>query len=231
MDRNSKDYFENLVSGHKSSLPPDEKFVGADEEIFENAPEAVVAKVEKIAISKPKTKRKKLAVKEEREEEPEEQENLEEEPEEEIEKTEEPEEEISGKRELKEEKNNDDDDSFLSAGSFSSDAEGQLTIDVFQTPDEIIIQSTVAGVSPEDLNIDITSESVSIKGKRERREKIKDDDFFYQECYWGKFSRSVILPQEIDPDKSVAELKEGVLTIHLPKINRDRAKRVKIKLT
>jgi len=114
---------------------------------------------------------------------------------------------------------------------FSIEPEGQLTVDVFQTPDEIIIQSTVAGVKPEDLTIDITSESVSIKGKREMQDKIKEDDYFYQECYWGRFSRSIILPQEIDPEKADASLKNGVLTIRLPKINRDKAKKLRVKLS
>jgi len=114
---------------------------------------------------------------------------------------------------------------------FSIEPEGQLTVDVFQTPDEIVIQSTVAGVKPEDLAIDITGESVSIKGKREMQERIKEDDYFYQECYWGRFSRSIILPQEIDPEKSDASLKNGVLTIRLPKINRDKAKKLRVKLS
>ena len=123
------------------------------------------------------------------------------------------------------------DETDFFSDSFLGEAEGQLTVDVYQNEDEIIIQSTVAGVTPEDLSIDITSESVSIKGKRKRNEEIKEENFFYQECYWGRFSRSIILPQEIDPDKADAELKDGVLTLRLPKINRDKAKRVKIKLS
>lgn len=107
--------------------------------------------------------------------------------------------------------------------------EGQLAIDVFQTPDEIIIESTIAGVNPEDLDVDITPESVTIRGKRAREKRISDEDYFYQECYWGRFSRSIILPQEIDAENSVANLKNGVLTIRMPKINRQKAKKLKIK--
>jgi HSP20 family protein len=109
------------------------------------------------------------------------------------------------------------------------EGEGQLTIDVYQNPDEIIIESTIAGVKPEDLDIAITNEKVTIHGKREKHEKIKDEDYFYQECYWGKFSREIILPQEIDADKSVASLKNGILTIHLPKLNRSKTKKLKVK--
>lgn len=109
------------------------------------------------------------------------------------------------------------------------EGEGQLTIDVYQNENEIIIQSTIAGVNQEDLEININAESVSIKGQRHRGEKISEKDYFYQECFWGRFSRSVILPQEIDPDRSTAQLKNGVLTIRLPKINKEKTKKIKVK--
>lgn len=109
------------------------------------------------------------------------------------------------------------------------EGEGQLTIDVYQTPDEIVVESTIAGVKPEDLDISITNEAVTIRGKREKTETIKDEDYFYQECYWGKFSRSIILPQEIDSEKAVASLKNGILVIKLPKLNRQKTKKLKIK--
>ena len=109
------------------------------------------------------------------------------------------------------------------------EGEGQLTIDVYQTPEEVVVESTIAGVKPEDLDISITNEAVTIRGKREKTETIKDEDYFYQECYWGKFSRSIILPQEIDADKAVASLKNGILIIRLPKLNRQKSKKLKIK--
>ena len=112
---------------------------------------------------------------------------------------------------------------------FIEEAEGQLTVDVYQIPSEIIIQSTVAGIMPDDLDIAITNESVTIKGKREKNEKIKDEDYFYQECYWGKFARTIILPQEIDAEGAVAGMKNGVLTIKLPKLDREKTKKLKVK--
>ena len=116
-----------------------------------------------------------------------------------------------------------------SADGIFEEGEGQLTIDVYQTPDEIVIESTIAGVKPEDLDISITNEAVVIHGKREKTETIKDEDYFYQECYWGKFSRSIILPQEVDADKAVASLKNGILLIKLPKLNREKTKKLKVK--
>ncbi len=112
---------------------------------------------------------------------------------------------------------------------FMEEAEGQLTVDVYQTSTEIVIQSTVAGVAPEDLDISITNESVTIRGKREKSEKVKEDDYFYQECYWGRFSRTIILPQEIDAERATAGMKNGVLTIRLPKLDREKTKKLKIK--
>ena len=115
------------------------------------------------------------------------------------------------------------------ADDLFEEGEGQLTIDVYQTPEAIIVESPIAGVNPEDLDVDITSESVTIRGKRERHQRVKDEDYFYQECYWGKFSRSVILPQEIDAEKSEAIIKDGVLTIKMPKLNRQRSKKLKVR--
>lgn len=114
--------------------------------------------------------------------------------------------------------------------TLDEDTEGQLTVDVYQTKDEIIVQSTVAGVNPEDLEINITTEAVTIRGKREKMEKIEEKDYFYQECFWGRFSRSIILPQEVDPEKSTASIKNGVLTIRMPKLNRQKTKKLKVKI-
>lgn len=112
---------------------------------------------------------------------------------------------------------------------FFEKAEGELTVDVYQTDDEIIIKSTLAGVSADDLEINVTRESVTIKGERRREEKISEKDYFYQECFWGTFSRSVILPQEIDPEHANASIKNGILTLKLPKLDKKKAKKLKVK--
>jgi len=107
--------------------------------------------------------------------------------------------------------------------------EGQLMVDVYQTPTEIVIKSTVAGVNPEDIDISIVNDMITIKGRRVLDENIKNEDYFYQECYWGSFSRSIILPMEIDSDRVNASLKNGILTIRLPKIDKNRVKKIRIK--
>ena len=128
---------------------------------------------------------------------------------------------------VKEKKNSVKSESGLA--ELMEEGEGQLAIDVYQTPEEIIVESTIAGVNPEDLDVDITPESVTVRGKRIREKKVQDEDYFYQECYWGKFSRSIILPQEIDPENAVATLKNGVLMIKMPKLNRQKSKKLKVK--
>ena len=110
-----------------------------------------------------------------------------------------------------------------------SGEEGQLTVDVFQDKDNIYIKSTIAGVKPEDLDITLGSDSITIHGERRRDETIADEDYFYQECYWGAFSRTLPLPVEVDVDKAAAELKDGILTLTLPKASRSRTKKVKIR--
>lgn len=109
--------------------------------------------------------------------------------------------------------------------------EGQLTIDVYQTPVNIIVESAVAGVDPENIDIEITPDSISIKGKRSKKERVDEKDYLYSECFWGRFSRSVILPQEIDAEKAHASLKNGILKIVLPKVNRQKAKKLKVRFS
>lgn len=112
--------------------------------------------------------------------------------------------------------------------AISDEGEGQLTVDVYQTPEDIIVESTIAGVKPEDIEIDVTSESVTIHGERHKEESISESDYFYRECFWGRFSRSIILPQEVDPDKAHSSLKNGVLTIKLPKVHRNKSRKIKV---
>lgn len=106
--------------------------------------------------------------------------------------------------------------------------EGQLTIDVYQTPEEMVIKSTIAGVKSEDLDITIATDMVTIQGNRKKDESISPEDYYYQELYWGPFSRSVILPQEIDTEGAKAAMKDGVLTIRLPKFERGKTKKLRI---
>ncbi len=108
------------------------------------------------------------------------------------------------------------------------DYEGQLSVDVFQTNDEIVIKSTIAGVKSENLDVTINNDMVTIKGKREEEKEVVENNYFYQECYWGGFSRSIILPIEVKSEQAKAQLKNGVLEIRLPKAKKSKSVSVKI---
>lgn len=107
--------------------------------------------------------------------------------------------------------------------------EGQLTLDVYQTDKNIIIKSTIAGVKPEDLDISFNNGMIAIKGERKEEEKVEKENYFYQELYWGSFSRSVILPTEVDMENIKAELKNGILEIELPKKESTKQKKIKVR--
>jgi HSP20 family protein len=109
------------------------------------------------------------------------------------------------------------------------ESEGQLAIDVFQTAKQIIIKSTIAGVEPENLKISLHHDLLTIKGRRNSGRMVEGSEYIYQECYWGSFSRSIILPAEVDQKKIEADLENGILTIILQK-KEEQEKGVEIKI-
>ena len=107
--------------------------------------------------------------------------------------------------------------------------EAQLSVDVYQTPSEIIIRTMVAGVKPDDLDVSITRDMVTIRGERSEDKTVSGEDFMHRELYWGSFSRTIALSEEIDVDGAEAVEKHGVLTLRLPKLDKNRQTRVKVK--
>ncbi len=108
------------------------------------------------------------------------------------------------------------------------DGVGQLTVDMYQKPNEIIIKAMLAGVNPENLDVSIAQDMITIKGKRQSSKETSEENYFYKELYWGSFTRSILLPQEIDPDSAEAKLKDGLLVIRLPKVDKDKTQKLKI---
>jgi HSP20 family protein len=107
--------------------------------------------------------------------------------------------------------------------------EGQLTVDVYHTSGEIIIQTMTAGVRPDDLAISITPEKVIISGKREAPRGVAHEDYFFKELYWGAFSRTILLSHEVVAEEAEAMEKHGLLIIRLPKIDKEKMHRLKVK--
>ena len=106
--------------------------------------------------------------------------------------------------------------SFSGNDLLGSVDEGQLSLDVFRDGDVLCIRSTVSGVKPEDLDISLHGDLLTIRGKRESDNDVADDQWFYRECYWGAFSRSIVLPYEVASDLAEANLNNGVLEIRIP---------------
>ncbi|MBI5413262.1 Hsp20/alpha crystallin family protein [Candidatus Peregrinibacteria bacterium] len=107
--------------------------------------------------------------------------------------------------------------------------DGQLSVDVFQTAEYIVIVAPVAGVKPDDFSINVTDDVLTIKGKRDLKFAVDASDYFTQECFWGNFSRSVILPEAVDVSRVNASFNNGVLTVRIPKIEKIRTRTIKIK--
>jgi len=95
--------------------------------------------------------------------------------------------------------------------------EGQLAVDVGQTDDKLVVVATIAGARPEDVTVNIHNDLLTIRGHRQKEIDLQDNDYFYKECYWGKFSRTIILPVDVLTDKAQATFKNGILTVVIPK--------------
>jgi HSP20 family protein len=106
--------------------------------------------------------------------------------------------------------------------------DGELPVDMYHTPEKIVIRALIAGVSPEDLDIAITRDMVTIKGQREEDRESPEEDYYHHELYWGGFSRTILLPEEVHIDEAEAKEKHGMLTITLPKLDKARSARLKV---
>ena len=108
-------------------------------------------------------------------------------------------------------------------------AEGELPVDVYQTASEIVIRTFIAGVRPDEMNVSISRDMVVIEGSREERASVPETDYFHHELFWGSFSRTIHLTQEVDVENSSAGAKDGLLTIILPKLDKARQTKLRIK--
>ncbi len=144
---------------------------------------------------------------------------------------------LSGGIRLSDEEQDDQDSKVVSRDESGADAwttpeedtDGELAIDVYQTASDIIVQTFVAGVRPEDLEINITRDMLTVRGKRQENRTITQDDFFSKELYWGTFSRTISLPQEIEPEEAEAIERHGLLTIRMPKVDKHKKSNLKVK--
>lgn len=107
--------------------------------------------------------------------------------------------------------------------------EGELAVDVYETGDDITVQATIAGVNPDDLDVSIENDVVTISGERTNTEEEEGKNYFYQECYWGAFSRQIVLPSEVDGGRAEASMKNGIFTLKIPKVERKKLRKIKVR--
>lgn len=107
--------------------------------------------------------------------------------------------------------------------------DGQLAVDVYQDKKNIYVKAAIAGVKPSDIEILLNNDMLTVKGKRYFREDIEEEDYYIKECYWGGFSRSIILPVDVKNDQVRATIENGLLTIILPKSKRPRNTKIEVK--
>lgn len=108
------------------------------------------------------------------------------------------------------------------------DYEGQLAVDVYQNEDSLTVKAPIAGVRPEDLELSITDDTITIKGERRENQEIQRENYLAQECYWGAFSRSYVLPIPVMSEKAQANLKNGILTVTIPKQEKTQSRKIEI---
>ncbi|MBU4536821.1 Hsp20/alpha crystallin family protein [Patescibacteria group bacterium] len=107
--------------------------------------------------------------------------------------------------------------------------EGELAMDIIDEGDSLVLKTMVAGVKPDDLDISITRDTVTVRGSRHEEREINKESYHQQELYWGSFSRTIKLPTEVDIDRSTALEKHGLLILTLPKVDRERKSKLSVK--
>ncbi len=116
-----------------------------------------------------------------------------------------------------------------SPAAISDEPAGELAVDVYQTPDAIVVKALVAGVHPTSIDISLTREMLTISGQREDEREVQEEHYFQRELYWGSFSRTILLPEEVDVEMAEASEKHGILMIRLPKINKKKQTKLKVR--
>jgi HSP20 family protein len=105
---------------------------------------------------------------------------------------------------------------------------GQLSVDIYRTAKELVILAPIAGVNKDDVKISITDDVLVIKGERPAHENVPEENYYTQECFWGNFSRAIVLPEEADTKNISASFENNVLEIRIPKAEIEETKIIKI---
>lgn len=104
-----------------------------------------------------------------------------------------------------------------------------MPMDMYQTADEIVVKATIPGIDPEDVDITIAGDVLTIKAETKAEEESKDTDYFYRERRHGSATRTVSLPGDLQTDKAEASFENGILTLSIPKAEEVKPKQIKVK--
>ena len=105
---------------------------------------------------------------------------------------------------------------------------GQLAVDVYETKEKLVVKGRVAGVNKSDLDVSISDNTLTVRGTLSAGSEDEVENYFLQECYWGEFSRSLVLPVPVKEEEIEAVLKDGVLTISFAKVKQDTVKKIQV---
>ena len=117
------------------------------------------------------------------------------------------------------------------AGALASVGQGSLALDMYETDDAVVVKSPIPGIDPDDIDISITGDTLTIKGETKTEEKVEENNYIRRECHYGSFARTVAIPTSVVADKAEAEFENGVLTLTLPKAEEIKPKAIKVKGT
>ena len=121
-------------------------------------------------------------------------------------------------------------DSFVRGGWGLAPFEaGALAVDMYETEDAVVVKSALPGVKPDDVDVSVVGNVVTIKGESKAEEEVKEEHYIRRDMHYGSFSRSVQLPVDVQADKAEAEFKDGVLVLTLPKAKEHKPKVITVK--
>ncbi len=121
------------------------------------------------------------------------------------------------------------DDAFTRPFNMNGGSLGSPAIDMYQTDADVVVKAAVPGLKPDEVNISVTGDILTIKGEVNREEEVKEKEYQLRERRWGSFERSLMLPTEVKSDQAKAEFENGILTITLPKDEKAKPKMISIK--